>query len=296
MTESVTGLNVSVCLIVRNEQSRLTDCLESARRFATELIVCDTGSDDATPEVAAAAGARVVCAPWRDDFAAARNVALDACRGDWVLSLDADEIVAGMPAWLAVMLAACGTDLDALTVEIDNSSAPDLAAGVHREQKLFRRAACRWDGRVHERLVRRDGLAVRSADLPIGTLRIAHHGYDDIATARAKGARNARLAELQLAELRSAGAEPEAIAEVALHLGRSQAGLGRADLAVAPLRLAARDGSWHVRYWAEQFLAKCATEAVTVSQSPQPVGVGSSGHRDNTRAIASRSAAVTHRP
>lgn len=254
----MTDPSVSVCLIARDEQTALAGCLESVRPFATELVVYDTGSHDRTRDIAAAAGAVVVAASWQDDFAASRNAALAACGGDWVFSVDADELVSGVPAWLSAMLTACGTELDALSVEIDNSSAPDESAGVHREFKLFRPAACRWVGRVHERLVRRDGNAVRTADLPAGTVQIAHHGYDDPGLARAKAARNAAIAELELAELRSCGARPAAVAEVALHAGRSYYGAGRADLALAPLRLAARDGSSEVQHWARVFLGKCA--------------------------------------
>jgi glycosyltransferase involved in cell wall biosynthesis len=226
--------------------------------FATELVVCDTGSHDQTRDIAAAAGAVVVTADWQDDFAAARNAALAACGSDWVFSVDADELVSGVPAWLSAMLCACGTELDALSVQIDNTSAPDDSAGLHRELKLFRPAACRWAGRVHERLIPLDGRPLRTADLPAGTLRIDHHGYDDAEIARAKAERNAVLAGMELSDLHAAGASSAALAETALHAGRSLYGAGRSDLALAPLRLAEREGSPDVQHWARIFLGKCA--------------------------------------
>lgn len=81
-------------MIARNEERFLAGCLESARGVADEVIVVDTGSTDATREIARAAGARVIEVAWRDDFAAARNVGLDAARGTHVLVLDADERLA----------------------------------------------------------------------------------------------------------------------------------------------------------------------------------------------------------
>ncbi|MEZ0374230.1 MAG: glycosyltransferase, partial [Candidatus Sericytochromatia bacterium] len=92
-------LRLSVCVIVRDEAAELPYCLESLSGLEAELIVVDTGSADASAAVAAAAGAQVCHFAWADDFAAARNYALDQASGDWVLMLDADESLdpAGIP-------------------------------------------------------------------------------------------------------------------------------------------------------------------------------------------------------
>ena len=91
---------LSLAMIVRDEASDLPRCLDSARGMVDEMVVVDTGSADATRDVAAAAGALVHDVPWRDDFAAARNASLDLCRGRWVLVLDADEVLAPSSAGL----------------------------------------------------------------------------------------------------------------------------------------------------------------------------------------------------
>ena len=142
---------VGLALIARDEQDILPRLLHSIEGAFDQIVLVDTGSEDDTVKVferwadaqSLPLGHKVDRISWPDDFAAARNHALAACTGDWILSVDADEIVHGEPAWLHAMLTACGEELDALSVEIDNSSAPDVAAGSHRELKLFRRTACR---------------------------------------------------------------------------------------------------------------------------------------------------------
>src|SRR5689334_15138452 len=86
-------VSLSLAMIVRNEELTLKGVLEDAAAFCDELVVVDTGSTDRTREIAAAAGARVVDFPWVDDFAAARNASFEACTGDWIIWLDADDRV-----------------------------------------------------------------------------------------------------------------------------------------------------------------------------------------------------------
>jgi (heptosyl)LPS beta-1,4-glucosyltransferase len=82
---------LSACLIVKDEEAHLPDCLASVA-FCDEIVVVDSGSSDRTVEIARAAGATVIEHPWRG-FAVQRNVALDAAHGEWALEVDADERV-----------------------------------------------------------------------------------------------------------------------------------------------------------------------------------------------------------
>ncbi|MEZ0370665.1 MAG: glycosyltransferase family 2 protein [Candidatus Sericytochromatia bacterium] len=82
---------LSVCMIVRDEADCLDRCLASVSPVASEIVVVDTGSLDATTAIAAAHGARVLDYTWHQDFAAARNFSLEQARGDWILVIDADE-------------------------------------------------------------------------------------------------------------------------------------------------------------------------------------------------------------
>ena len=86
---------VSVCMIVKDAQGTLYRCLESVKRMADEIIVCDTGSSDRTMEIAREYTDQVYEIPWDDDFSTARNRSIEKATGDWVLWIDADEYLLG---------------------------------------------------------------------------------------------------------------------------------------------------------------------------------------------------------
>lgn len=84
---------LSLCMIVKNEEQHLSRCLLSVKPVIDEMIVVDTGSTDRTKDIARVYGAKVYDFPWNDDFSAARNHSLSMAQGDWVLVLDADEVI-----------------------------------------------------------------------------------------------------------------------------------------------------------------------------------------------------------
>lgn len=80
---------VSAAIVALNEAAGITRALRSLS-FADEILVIDSGSTDATREIAASLGARVIQEPWRG-YAGQKNLAAQAARNDWIVSLDADE-------------------------------------------------------------------------------------------------------------------------------------------------------------------------------------------------------------
>ena len=84
---------VSLTMIVRNEESNISNCLSSVAGLFDEIVVVDTGSKDRTREIAREFGARVFDFVWVDDFAAARNAALARATGDYAFWLDADDVI-----------------------------------------------------------------------------------------------------------------------------------------------------------------------------------------------------------
>lgn len=144
-------MKLSVCMIARNEAKNLPRSLGSVAEVADELIVVDTGSTDATIQIASDHGAQVSVFPWCDDFAAARNAALDQATGDWIFWLDADESLLAKSA--ASLRAAIGRDrvMGCRVVRRDLASDTDPSSYTQMWQlRLFRnRADLRFRGRCH---------------------------------------------------------------------------------------------------------------------------------------------------
>ena len=192
---------LSVCYIVRDGARELSLSLARLQGEADEIIVVDTGSSDATAEVARSFGARVYAYAWDDDFAAARNLALEKATGDWILILDADEHLPAVHGSLhhSVVRAAAG-GAEALTVTLVNV---DLDAGGRETppEPLLRiwrnRPGRRYTGRVHE------AIGDHGAPLaPLGEAReivLRHTGYSE-ARAKEKMARNLVLLQRQIEE------------------------------------------------------------------------------------------------
>ncbi len=84
---------ISACVIVRNEEKNLPRWLKCMSALADELVVVDTGSTDKTVEIARQAGAKVYSFSWINDFAAAKNYAIEQAMGKWIIFLDADEYI-----------------------------------------------------------------------------------------------------------------------------------------------------------------------------------------------------------
>ncbi|MFB0831233.1 glycosyltransferase [Brevibacillus laterosporus] len=84
-------LQISLCMIVCDEEEHLERCLSSAVDTVSEMIIVDTGSQDRSVEIARSYGARVISIPWRGDFSEARNLSLEYATKPWILVLDADE-------------------------------------------------------------------------------------------------------------------------------------------------------------------------------------------------------------
>lgn len=83
--------SVSACMIVKNEEELLPDCLESIRDWVDEIIVVDTGSDDKTVEIAKSYGAKIYHQKWEGNFSKHRNYSLSLATSEWVFVIDADE-------------------------------------------------------------------------------------------------------------------------------------------------------------------------------------------------------------
>ena len=84
---------ISLCIITKNEEKLLEQCLNSVKDIVDEIIIVDTGSADKTKEIAKKFNAKIFDLKWQDDFSAARNESLKHATKDWILVFDADEVI-----------------------------------------------------------------------------------------------------------------------------------------------------------------------------------------------------------
>ena len=169
-TTSPRGTKLSAVILTKNVAPIIGRCLESVR-WMDEVILVDGGSTDGTVEAAWAAGAKVIHQPTADNFGELRNCGTDAAAGDWVLQLDADEVVT--PEFRAALeqLPAEPTPHAAYKFRRQNNFLGHwmrFGGWDHQSLHLFHRGSARYEGRVHEKLV------VRGR---IGEMRVGVHHY-----------------------------------------------------------------------------------------------------------------------
>ncbi|MDR0903796.1 MAG: glycosyltransferase [Ruminococcus sp.] len=88
-------ITLSLCMIVKNEEKNLKNCLDSAKGIFDEIIITDTGSTDKTKDIAAEFTDKIYDFKWIDDFAAARNFSFSKASSEYIMWLDADDILPG---------------------------------------------------------------------------------------------------------------------------------------------------------------------------------------------------------
>lgn len=189
---------ISLCMIVKNEEKHLASCLESANGVVDEIIIADTGSTDRTVEIARSFTPNIFSIEWEGDFAAARNHSLARATGDWILVLDADEVLEHWPVHevreLLTITAAGGFVIP--IVNVMDKGDRLLHGAVMR---LFRRDRdVRFRGIVHEDVG--PSLLEKGWRIEAWPYSIRHYGYmDAVVQDKDKRNRNMTLLNEQLA-------------------------------------------------------------------------------------------------
>jgi tetratricopeptide (TPR) repeat protein len=198
----VQGLRLSLCMIVRDEQEMLPRCLAAVAHAVDEIVLVDTGSSDRTVEIAESFGARVLSFAWTGSFAQARNVSFDAATGDWLMYLDADEVLVREDAALLRTLTG-RTWREAFYLSETNYTGDleDGTAVTHNALRVYRnRPEYRFEGRLHEQIANRlPGYLPER--LEATGVRVEHYGYLGVVRdTREKSRRNIELLRLQQGE------------------------------------------------------------------------------------------------
>jgi tetratricopeptide (TPR) repeat protein len=201
--------HLSICMIVKNEAPILGQCLGSAHSIADEIIVVDTGSTDSSIAVAREHKAHVIQSEWENDFSLARNCSLRAASGEWILWLDADDIV--QPQSLPIIEGLKKETADKVFGFIVRNEKPGNTGTEFIQARMFpNRADIFFERRIHEQMMLsalRQGLSLVETKAII-----EHHGYCNPQTVRSKARRNIPLL---LMEYRSGGPDPVMAIEIA---------------------------------------------------------------------------------
>ncbi|MCW3489271.1 glycosyltransferase [Dethiobacter alkaliphilus] len=170
---------LSLCMIVRDEAHRLARCLQSVQGIIDEIIVVDTGSEDNSAEIAAQYGARVFTFPWKGDFSAARNFALDQAKGDWILVLDADEVLHPEDRQKIRPLLQV-EQAEGYCLQVQNYYGNQAGSNYMTDMvcRLFRnRPSYRFRRSIHEQVVDEIIAESGSHSVKIANVRLKHYGY-----------------------------------------------------------------------------------------------------------------------
>jgi len=196
------AVKLSLCAIVKNEEKNISKLLDSVKGITFEQIIADTGSTDRTVEIAEKAGASVHYFKWINDFATARNYAIDQAKGDWILILDADEYFYPEDAEkLADFLEKIQSEpekrknslaISFMLINLDDKGRRMTKSSTVR---VFRNIpSIRYTGRIHEQLT------VDINDIiHLDNINLMHTGYSETAHKETgKGKRNIELLRSEL--------------------------------------------------------------------------------------------------
>lgn len=177
-------ITISVCMIVKNEEAQLRQCLESLYYIADEIIIADTGSTDRTKEIAAEFTDKIYDFPWIDDFSAARNFVFSKATMDYIYTADADEVIdeANIALFKQVKQMLL-PEIEIVQMHYLNLMEENTAYNSKRElrPKLFKRLRnFEWINPVHE-TVRLDPI-IFDSDIEIQHLAKGSHAKRDFAT------------------------------------------------------------------------------------------------------------------
>jgi FkbM family methyltransferase len=199
------AVQLSLCMIARDNVRTLKACLESIRPWVDEMVVVDTGSEDDTPRIAERLGARVFHFPWPDSFSVARNESLRHARGRWIFWMDSDDVIDAANGRALRQLALRDPPPSVLGYLMQvhcpgPSEGGEAEVTVVDQAKLFRNLpGLHFEGRVHEQIlpaIRRAGGEAAWTDLFV-----VHAGCDHSPPARQrKLERDLRLLHLELQE------------------------------------------------------------------------------------------------
>lgn len=169
-------MNISVCIIAKNEEKNIERCLKSLKPYPFEIIVTDTGSSDRTKEIAYQYTEHVYDFVWCDDFAAAKNFAISKASHAYVLILDSDEYIESLNVKeLSAAITVHPEDVGRILRINILTREKEIQEKKERINRIFPKDLFHYEGRIHEQVEAFDGKDYETYSVP---LVIGHTGYD----------------------------------------------------------------------------------------------------------------------
>jgi len=149
-------ITTSLCMIVKNEEKVLERCLNSAKDIVDEIIIVDTGSTDKTKEIANKFTSKVYDFKWIDDFAAARNYSFSKATKDFILWLDADDVILDEDKQKFIDLKNSlnsSIDIVMMKYNVGFDENGNVNFSYYRERLIKREKNYKWESPIHEVIV-----------------------------------------------------------------------------------------------------------------------------------------------
>lgn len=143
---------LSLCMIVKNEEDTLPNCLNSVKGIFDEIIIVDTGSTDKTIDVAHRYTEKVYTYSWQDDFASARNYSFSKSTSDYIMWLDADDILLPDDAIKLMKLKLRLSNYEEVAAKYNVGFDEDgnVTLEYYRERIFLNNGKFQWSGKIHE--------------------------------------------------------------------------------------------------------------------------------------------------
>ena len=169
---------ISVCIIAKNEEKYIEECLKKLQPYGFEIVVTDTGSTDRTKEIAEKYADKVIDFEWINDFSAAKNFCASHASNNWILSLDCDEYMESVDLRiLRVLLQQKPKQVGVIRMKnIQLRENGELGYSVDNLPRLYNRNYYIFEKPIHEQLVpkKNDSEILEGFLMP---MEVIHHGY-----------------------------------------------------------------------------------------------------------------------